>query len=214
MSGIPEPAAEEVRRELGRITDELTDRYTGIFDRDTVSRFVWESYDLLAAHATVRHHLVALTSHFAKDRLAAYAEGLGAGSVPQVLFLCVHNAGRSQMAAALLRRHALGRVSVRSAGSAPTGLLDPTCVESLAEIGIDLHEAFPKPLTDEVVNAADVVVSMGCGDTCPVYPGKSYLDWDVPDPAGQPLAVVRQIRDDLDNRVRQLLDDLTGGTDS
>lgn len=177
MSGLPEPSAEEVRHELGRITDELTERCTGTFDRDTVSRYVWESYDLPASHATVRNHLVALTSQFAKDRLAAHAESIGSGS-------------------------------------APTGLLDETCVAAPAEIGIELREAFPKPLTDEIVNTADVVVSMGCGDTCPVYPGKSYLEWDVPDPAGQPLATVRQIRDDLDDRVRQLLDDLTGGTDS
>lgn len=214
MSGLPEPSAEEVRHELGRITDELTERYTGTFDRDTVSRLVGESYELLASHATVRNHLVALTSHFARDRLAAHAESIGSGSVPQVLFLCVHNAGRSQMAAALLRRHAMGRVSVRSAGSAPTGLLDETCVAALAEIGIELHEAFPKPLTDEIVNTADVVVSMGCDDTCHDYPGKSYLEWDVPDPAGQPLETVRRIRDDLDDRVRRLFDDLTGGTDS
>jgi arsenate reductase len=125
--------------------------------------------------------------------------------VPEVLFVCVHNAGRSQMAAALLDRHAGGRVRVRSAGSAPGDRVNPAVVAAMGELGMDLSKEFPKPLTDESVRAADVVVTMGCGDACPIYPGKRYEDWELQDPAGQPVEVVRRIRDDIDARVRRLL---------
>jgi arsenate reductase (thioredoxin) len=128
--------------------------------------------------------------------------------LPEVLFVCVHNAGRSQMAAGLLDRAAEGRVSVRSAGSAPAEEIHANVREAMAEVGIDLLREFPKPLTDEVVRTADVVVTMGCGDACPVYPGKRYLDWDLPDPAGRPLSEVRAIRAEIEARVRALLDDL------
>ena len=127
---------------------------------------------------------------------------------PEVLFVCVQNAGRSQMAAALLDHHAQGRVVVRSAGSDPTDRLNPAVVAAMAEVGIDLSRAFPKPLTDESVRAADVVITMGCGDACPIYPGKRYEDWQLEDPAGQPVEVVRRIRDDIDLRVQQLLAEL------
>ena len=129
-------------------------------------------------------------------------------STPEVLFVCVHNAGRSQMAAALLDHHAAGRVHVRSAGSTPSSALHPRAMEVMREVGIDLASAYPKPLTDDVVRAADVVITMGCGDACPVYPGKRYLDWDVADPNDQPLDRVRDIRDDLQARVTHLLRDL------
>ncbi len=127
---------------------------------------------------------------------------------PEVLFVCVHNAGRSQMAAALLDRHAHGKVQVRSAGSDPADRLNPAVVAAMAEVGIDLSKAFPKPLTDQAVRAADVVITMGCGDACPIYPGKRYEDWQLQDPAGQPVEVVRGIRDEIDRRVRQLLTEL------
>ena len=117
---------------------------------------------------------------------------------PEVLFVCVHNAGRSQMAAALLDHHAKGRVHVRSAGSAPADRINPAVAAAMAEWGIDLSREFPKPLTDEFVRAADVVITMGCGDACPIYPGKRYEDWELEDPAGQPIEVVRRIRDDID----------------
>jgi protein-tyrosine-phosphatase len=130
------------------------------------------------------------------------------GSIPEVLFVCVHNAGRSQMAVALLDRAAKGRVRVRSAGSEPADQLNPTVVEALGEIGLDVTKEHPKVLTDEGVQAADVVITMGCGDACPIYPGKRYLDWDLDDPAGQDLAAVRPIRDEIDRRVRALLDEL------
>ena len=128
--------------------------------------------------------------------------------VPDVLFVCVHNAGRSQMAAALLDRRAGGAVRVRSAGSDPADRLNPAVVEAMSEVGLDISKEFPKPLTDEVVKAADVVITMGCGDACPYYPGKRYLDWDLEDPAGKSLATVRRIRDEIDDRVQALLREL------
>jgi arsenate reductase (thioredoxin) len=127
---------------------------------------------------------------------------------PEVLFVCVHNAGRSQMAAALLGHHANGRVQVRSAGSNPADRLNPAVVAAMAEVGIDLSKELPKALADASVRAADVVITMGCGDTCPIYPGKRYEDWQLQDPAGQPIEVVRGIRDQIDARVRQLLAEL------
>ncbi len=129
-------------------------------------------------------------------------------ATPEVLFVCVHNAGRSQMAAALLDHHAGGRVRVRSAGSAPASEINPNVVAAMAELGLDLSREFPKPLTGEAVEAADVVVTMGCGDACPAFPGKRYLDWELPDPAGKTLDEVRTIRDSIDERVRVLLTDL------
>jgi arsenate reductase (thioredoxin) len=129
-------------------------------------------------------------------------------STPTVLFVCVHNAGRSQMAAALLDHHARGSVKVRSAGSEPADSVNPAVVAAMNELGIDISREFPKPLTDKAVESADVVVTMGCGDACPYYAGKRYLDWDLDDPAGQPLAAVRAIRDDIDVRVRELLEEL------
>jgi arsenate reductase len=129
-------------------------------------------------------------------------------AVPQVLFVCVHNAGRSQMAAALLAHHGGSRVDVRSAGSAPAETINPAVREVMAEIGIDLADAQPKLLTTDAVEASDVVVTMGCGDACPVFPGKRYLDWDLPDPAGRTAEEIRPIRDEIDARVRRLLVEL------
>ena len=131
--------------------------------------------------------------------------------VAQVLFVCVHNAGRSQMAAALLESHAAGRVAVRSAGSTPADELNPAVVAVMAELGIDVSAERPKGLTEEAVREADVVITMGCGDACPVFPGKRYLDWELPDPAGLPVEAVRPIRDEIDRRVRALLDELVPG---
>jgi protein-tyrosine-phosphatase len=131
---------------------------------------------------------------------------------PEVLFVCVHNAGRSQMAAALLDHHANGQVVVRSAGSDPADALNPAVVAAMAEVGIDLSRELPKPLTDRAIRAADVVITMGCGDACPIYPGKRYEDWQLQDPAGQPIEVVRGIRDQIDGRVQQLLGELVPAT--
>ena len=127
---------------------------------------------------------------------------------PEVLFVCVHNAGRSQMAAGLLNQHAAGRVIVRSAGSGPADTINPVVVEAMTERGIDITEEYPKPLTTEAVQASDVVITMGCGDACPVFPGKRYLDWKLDDPAGQDLETVRRIRDEIDAKVRHLLAEL------
>jgi arsenate reductase (thioredoxin) len=130
-------------------------------------------------------------------------------NLPQVLFVCTHNAGRSQMAAALLDHQAAGRVHVTSAGSQPADQLNPAVVQAMAEIGLDISREFPKPLTTDKVQAADVVITMGCGDACPTYPGKRYLDWDLPDPAGLDLQAIRPIRDEIARRVKQLLAELT-----
>jgi protein-tyrosine-phosphatase len=131
-----------------------------------------------------------------------------ATEVPEVLFVCVHNAGRSQMAAGLVKLRSGGRVHVRSAGSDPADELNPAVVEAMAEVGVDLAEEFPKPLTDQAVRASNVVITMGCGDACPVYPGKRYEDWTLDDPAGQDLETVRRIRDEIDGRVQTLIAEL------
>ena len=127
---------------------------------------------------------------------------------PEVLFVCVHNAGRSQMAAGLTVLRSGGRVHVRTGGSDPADQLNPAVVEAMAEIGVDLSDEYPKPLTEEVVRAADVVITMGCGDACPIYPGKRYEDWDLEDPAGKDVTTVRRIRDEIDARVQRLVDEL------
>lgn len=127
---------------------------------------------------------------------------------PEVLFVCIHNAGRSQMAAGLVRLLADGRIDVRAAGSDPADEINPAVIDAMREVGVDLSEAFPKPLTDEAVRASDVVITMGCGDACPVYPGKRYEDWTLDDPAGQDLVTVRRIRDEIDARVRTLITEL------
>jgi arsenate reductase (thioredoxin) len=139
-------------------------------------------------------------------------QGVTVSELPEVLFVCVHNAGRSQMAAALLHRHAGGKVLVRSAGSAPAESINPAVVTVMAELDVDLAQAFPKHLTTEAVRAADVVITMGCGDACPVFPGKRYLDWQLDDPAGQGVDAVRAIRDEIDRRVRALLAELVPAT--
>jgi protein-tyrosine-phosphatase len=130
---------------------------------------------------------------------------------PEVLFVCVHNAGRSQMAAGLVQLRSEGRIHVLSAGSAPADKINPAVVEAMQEAGVDMSEAFPKPLTDEAVHDADVVITMGCGDACPIYPGKKYEDWELEDPAGKDIETVRRIRDDIDARVQMLIGELLGG---
>ena len=140
---------------------------------------------------------------------SAQAEGKVTKDVPEVLFVCVHNSGRSQMAAGLLDKLAEGRVHVRSAGSDPADQLNPNAVKAMDEVGVDISKEFPKPLTDDVVRAADAVITMGCGDACPIYPGKRYEDWEFEDPEDKDLETVRQIRDDIKNRVEELLSKVT-----
>src|SRR5690606_31892423 len=160
--------------------------------------------------STVTAHLAARTTRFASDRLTALAQAKGSIEtvVPEVLFVCEQNAGRSQMAAVFTNQLSNGRVHVRSAGSAPSRELNPTVAAAMAERGLDLAEEFPKPLTDDVVQAADVVITMGCGDACPVYPGKRYQDWDLTNPAGLPIEDARRIRDEVRAHVERLLVEL------
>ncbi|MFI7065214.1 metalloregulator ArsR/SmtB family transcription factor [Kribbella sp. NPDC050124] len=200
-----------VDRQLERIAEQLATRFTGTFSPETVRRYVGESYDMLAARSRVRRFLPSLTANFAAERLTALAkaEGKTRTSVSEVLFVCVRNAGRSQMAAGLLSQLAGDRVLVRSAGSLPVALVDANVVTAMGEVGVQLGGAYPKPLTDEIVRAADVVVTMGCGDACPVYPGKRYLDWQIEDPEGRPLPEVRKIRDEIRRQVLELVAELS-----
>ncbi|WP_341997618.1 arsenate reductase ArsC [Microbacterium sp. LWH7-1.2] len=195
---------------LHRAAERLAQQFAGMVNEETVERVVFESYTGLARTAAVRTHLPSLAEKFARDRLTALAQskGLIAKRVPEVLFVCVQNSGRSQMAAALTRQIAGGRVHVRSAGSQPGERILPEVALVLAEIDLDVTEEFPKPLTDDVVRAADAVITMGCGDACPLYPGKRYLDWQLDDPADLDLDGVRRVRDDIRGRVEHLLSEL------
>ena len=192
--------------EFNRTVSALSREYDGIFSDETVARFVQESLDRWPT-PKVRSHIEVLAFRFTRDRLRALgqAEGTIAKEHPEVLFVCVHNAGRSQMAAGLLAKHAKGKVHVRSAGSTPADEINGAVVEAMAEVGVDISTEYPKPLSDEFVRASDVVITMGCGDACPIYPGKRYLDWELEDPEGKSVAEVRPIRDELDRRVQELL---------
>jgi arsenate reductase (thioredoxin) len=194
---------------LRDIVSDLAREFSGTFGRQTIERYVVDTWAQFH-DARIRTYVPALAERFARERLRALAqvEGLLPKSKPEVLFVCVHNAGRSQMAAALTDALSDGQVHVRSAGSDPAERINPAVLTVMAETGLDLSKEFPKPLTDEVVGAADVVITMGCGDACPIYPGKRYLDWDVDDPAGQPVEKVRAIRDDVRCRVEGLLREL------
>ncbi len=198
--------------ELKGAQDRLATEFSGIYSPETIKEAIQDAVSTMA-DAPVQAMVPVLAERFARERLraAAQIEGSMVKEVPEVLFVCVHNAGRSQMAAALLDHHAQGRVHVRSAGSTPADEINPAVIAVMDEIGVDLSKEFPKPLTTDVVQAADVVVTMGCGDACPVFPGKRYLDWELPDPAGKSLEDVRPIRDDVDRRVQGLLAELVEG---
>jgi protein-tyrosine-phosphatase len=189
--------------------DALAREFAGVFSQETIERYVAESLNLLG-DTRINVFVPVLAHRFARERLRALGqtEGTIVKEHPEVLFVCVQNAGRSQMAAGLMNYRSAGTVHVRSAGSDPAEEINPAVAEAMAELGIDLHREFPKPLTDEVVRAADAVITMGCGDACPIYPGKRYLDWELDDPAGQDLETVRAIRDDIDARVQALLAEL------
>ncbi|HEY2327800.1 MAG TPA: arsenate reductase ArsC [Gaiellaceae bacterium] len=188
---------------------QLRQEFAGTFSVETIDRYLRESTDLLGG-ARVSMFVPVLAHRFARERLQALAqlEGKPAKTVPEILFVCVHNAGRSQMAAGLAMLRSGGKVHVRTGGSDPADRLNPAVVEAMAEIGVDLREEFPKPLTDEVVRAADAVITMGCGDACPIFPGKRYEDWELEDPASKDLETVRRIRDDIDARVQRLVAEL------
>lgn len=198
------------RRHVEKATESLAAEFAGVFAPETIDRYIVDSLDQLGS-ARFSDYLPVLAYRFARERLQALgqADGLLVKEQLEILFVCVHNAGRSQMAAGLVTLRSEGRISVRSAGSAPGETINPLVVEAMAELGIDLADAFPKPLTDEVVRAADVVITMGCGDACPIYPGKRYEDWVLDDPAAaESLETVRAIRDDVDERVTRLVSEL------
>jgi len=200
------PPSDLLHERIRGVIAKLAEEFTGIYSPETVSRCASESMESLK-DAAVIEFVPSLTYRFTRERLRAQAqaEGIMSKEQPEVLFVCVHNAGRSQMAAVLTHHLSGGKVHVRSAGSAPSSEINPRVIEAIAELGLDLSQEFPKPLTDDVVKAADVVITMGCGDACPIFPGKRYLDWVVDDPAGQPIEVVRQIRDEIRGRVEGLL---------
>jgi protein-tyrosine-phosphatase len=188
----------------------LQRRWSGQMNVETIERFMAESLDIILPRARLRTWVPVLVERLTNDRLRALVrlEGDRTDLAPSVLFLCVHNAGRSQMAAGWMRRLAGDQVDVFSGGSEPAGEINQAAVASMAEVGIDISDQLPQPWADEVVRAADVIVTMGCGDACPVYPGKRYLDWELDDPAGKPLEEVRPIRDEIERRVRGLLAEL------
>src|SRR5262245_32320420 len=209
MSQMLDPVTQHHVRQAA---DALAAEFAGVFSQETIERYIAESLDLLGP-SRINVFVPVLAHRFARERLKALAqtEGLVTKEMPEVLFVCVHNAGRSQMAAGLVQLRSEGRVHVRSAGSDPGDEINPAVVQAMAELRVDISEEFPKPLTDEVVRAADVVITMGCGDACPIYPGKRYEDWEVDDPAGQDLETVRRIRDQIDSRVQHLINQLEEG---
>jgi protein-tyrosine-phosphatase len=184
----------------------LHDDFAGTFNTETIERYILDSQVKIASRARFATWMPLLVERFTRDRLRALERlEVGDGGKPAVLFLCVHNAGRSQMAAGWLRHLAGDRVDVFSGGSDPGWETNKGAIEAMAEVGIDISKEYPKPWTDEIARAADVIVTMGCGDACPVYPGKRYEDWELLDPAGQPVEVVRDVRDDIRTRVEQLM---------
>ena len=194
------------KEHIQRSVDLLAEEFGGIFSRETIDAYIEESLDQFA-DARVQEFVPIMVERFSRQRLRALAqaEGKVTKEVPEVLFVCVHNSGRSQMAAGLLDKLAEGRVHVRSAGSDPSHQLNPNAIAAMEEVGVDISREFPKPLTNEVVRAADAVITMGCGDACPIYPGKRYEDWDLEDPADKDLETVRRIRDEIREHVETLI---------
>jgi protein-tyrosine-phosphatase len=191
------------------VSAQLQRDFDGIFSVETIEHVLIDSFERLA-HARIRTYVPLLAERFARDRLRAAAkiEGKIVTDSPTVLFLCVHNAGRSQMAAGWMRHLAGDRIEVLSGGSNPASEVNPSAIEAMWEVGIDISDQSPRPWTDEILDATDVVVTMGCGDACPIVPGTRYLDWELDDPAGKPVEAVRPVRDDIERRVRSLLEDL------
>jgi arsenate reductase (thioredoxin) len=201
---------EHDREVLTRSAPRLGRRFEGTFATETIERVLRESHDLLAATSEITTYLPLLAERFAAERLRAIArtEGGIVSDTPEILVVCTHNAGRSVAARVLLDHYGNGRVVVRSAGSAPGEEINPAVAQVLTERDLDVSKEFPKPLTDDAARSADVIITMGCGDACPVYPGKRYLDWDLADPAGKSIDEVRPIVDEIDRRARALVADL------
>jgi protein-tyrosine-phosphatase len=202
------PTAEQ-RIAIGRAVDRLAADYEGVFNRETIDRYVMEAFPAFADTTSARYleHVLTQLGH---TRLYAVGklEGLIETGKPMILFLCIHNAGRSQMALGFARYLAGRNVDAFSGGSMPSADLNELVIEAMRERGIDITMEFPKPWSDDIVKAADVVITMGCGDACPIFPGKRYEDWPIPDPAGQRMDAVRAIRDEVEARVRALLTSL------
>nr|WP_246124233.1 arsenate reductase ArsC [Nocardia bhagyanarayanae] len=196
--------------QLSAAEKRLLDEFATMFEPETVVAYLFSSYEEFIARATVTLYLPTLAEKFARQRLEARArlEGKVAQPRPTVLFLCTHNAGRSQIALGFFNHLARSRAVAWSGGSEPSSRLNPAAIDAMAEIGIDISGEYPKPWTEEIVRAADVIVTMGCGDTCPLVPGPRYLEWIIEDPAGLELEDVRPIRDDLGRRVEGLLAEL------
>lgn len=190
----------------------LHNEFDGTFSTETIELFLASSYDQFAERARITNFLPLMAERFARQRLRALArvEGTASDGTPIVLFLCVHNAGRSQMAMGWFGHLAEGRAIAWSGGSEPGTEINPAAIAAMAEVGIDITDEFPKPWTAEIVQAADVVITMGCGDACPIYPGKRYEDWELDDPAGLDVAAVRPVRDEIRVRVEALLAEVIG----
>jgi protein-tyrosine-phosphatase len=199
----------ELRPLIRSVADRLRAEFDGVFAAETIERFMADSYGALSG-ARVKGFVPLFVERYTRQRLRALArvEGKTASDRPTVVFLCVHNAGRSQMAAGWMQHLAGDAAEVYSGGSAPASEVNPAAVGSMAEIGIDISGEFPKHWTEEIVRAADVIVTMGCGDACPILPGKRYLDWEIADPAGLSVEDVRPIRDELGERVRGIMAEL------
>ena len=200
----------EQKMALRNAASRLQKQFDGVFNTETIERFLYSSYNDFATRSTVLTWLPLLAEKFARQRLQALAkvEGKSDDHRPTVLFLCVHNAGRSQMAMGWFKSLAGDRAVAWSGGSEPSSQVNPAAIEAMAEVGIDITEEFPKPWTDEIVRAADAVITMGCGDACPIFPGKRYEDWVLEDPQGLDVASVRPIRDEIKGRVVVLLESL------
>jgi protein-tyrosine-phosphatase len=205
-----EDLAQDQKIALRSAAKTLRREFEGVFGVETIEQFLVTSYDQFAAKARIVTFLPLMAERFARQRLKALArvEGKSNDGIPTVLFLCVHNAGRSQMALGWFNHLAGDQAIAWSGGSEPGKEVNQSAVLAMAEVGIDIAQEFPKPWTDEIVQAADVVITMGCGDACPLFPGKRYEDWELEDPAGQDVETVRPIRDDIEARVRDLLDSL------
>jgi protein-tyrosine-phosphatase len=198
------------RLALKTAASRLRDEFADTFGPETIESYLYSSFNQFASRATILNFLPLLAERFARQRLHALAkvEGKTHTGTPTVLFLCTHNAGRSQMALGWFTHLAEDTAIAWSGGTEPSQEVNPVAVAAMAEVGIDIAREYPKPWTEEILRAADVIVTMGCGDACPIYPGRRYENWDLPDPDNQPLDVVRSIRDDIEARVRILLAEL------
>ena len=201
---------DDIRGLLLKSSQRLHGFYKSHFALETVEKYVFESYELLDTTSEIKIYLPSLAERFSHDRLKALLKSTNpeVHGPLDILFVCVHNSGRSQIAAGFMSKIGGDRVVVRSAGSAPRESISPIVIEVMSEVGIDITDEYPKPLTDEVVRASDAVITMGCGDACPIYPGKRYEDWVLDDPADQSIDAVRVIRDEIKKRVERLLSEL------